>query len=281
VNRRLIPLLLALLFASGCSLKTMALRQTAALMDQGSKTFFDEPDPELAREGLGAQLKLLEGLLENEPKNARLLRLNAQGFASYAFLFLEETEPERAQGFYQRARDYGLRALGISRDRALEGLEADLPKLGKDKAPALFWAAQGWAGWVNLSRDNPSAVAELPKAVALMERARQLSPEYNFAGPDLFFGSYFASRPKILGGDPAKAKAHFDAARKLNDGKCLMADYLEAKYYSTAVLDQELFTKLLSGIAEAPAGRLPLSRLSDEVAKQKAKKLLEKANDLF
>ena len=42
-----------------------------------------------------------------------------------------------------------------------------------------------------------------------MKRTHELDPDYNFAGSDLFFGVYYASRPKLLGGDPEKAKEHF------------------------------------------------------------------------
>ena len=150
-----------------------------------------------------------------------------------------------------------------------------------DDAPALFWTAFAWAGEINLSRDSPSLLAELPKAVALMERARQLSPGYHFAGADLFFGVYYASRPAILGGDLGKARAAFQEARRRTSGQYLMTYVLEARYYAVAAQDKELFTTLLNKVQDLPAGQLPDARLSDEIAKIKARTLLGKKDELF
>lgn len=279
--------LLAAAALSGCSLKDMALRTTAELLEDGSSAFFEESDTVLARESLGAQLKMVEGLLKNDPANRRLLFLAAQGYSGYAFLFLEDKEPGRAKIFYQRGRDYGSRLL--ARNKSLSGalglplddLEARLKTARQSDVPGLFWTAYGLSSWVNLSRDSAEAVAELPKAVLLMKRVHELDAAYNFAGTDLFFGVYYASRPKILGGDPEKSKAHFESARRINRGKFLTAHLLEARYYAVAAQDQEHFTNLLKRVADSAAGELPNARLADEVAKEKAKALMEKTDEYF
>lgn len=287
MKKAFLPLAFAVL-AAGCSPRTIALRQTANLVAAGAPALYDEPDPQLARESYGAHLKLLELLLRSEPGNEELLKTAAEGFGGYAFLFLEETQPERAKGFYVRGRDYGLRLLGVRRkelaklgEMGLEDAEKALQSAKPEDAPALFWAAFGWAGFINLSKDSPSALAELPKVVAMMERARVLAPDYHFAGADLFFGIYYASRPAILGGDVKKAQAAFQEARRRTAGKYLMTYALEAQYLAVALQDQELFKSLIEKIRTSPPGQLPDSRLTDEVAKQKAAKLLGRIDDLF
>lgn len=268
-------------------MKTIALRSTAGLLDEGVKAFYEENDPVLAKEAMGSQLKLIDALLKNEPKNTTLLAMGCEGYAGYSFLFLEDAQPERAKNLYLRSRDYGLRLL--SQKAKFAGLqdadpakaEAILKAADKSDVRALFWAAYGWSSWVNLSRDNPAAVADLPKTVLMMNRVLELEPGFYFSGADLFLGAYYASRPKMLGGDPKKAKEHFDAADKRNEGKFLMGSVLEAKYYAVAAQDQELFKKLLQGVQTSQAGVLPEARLDDEVAKQKAAVLLEKINDYF
>ncbi len=271
----------------GCSLNTLALRSTAELLDRGVAAYYDEADPQLARETMGSQLKFIEGLLQSDPKDPRLNRLVAEGFGGYTFLFIEDSQPERAKALYLRGRDYALRSLG---DRpGLAGLSAMLPddleralkNADKSDAPALFWAAFCWSGFINLSKDSPEAVAELPKAVALMIRSHELNPEYDFAGSDLFFGVYYASRPKLLGGDPEKAKEHFKWVERLTHGQYLMTYVLEAKTLAVALQDRALFESLLAKVKDSPSGRLPKARLADEVAKLKAAALLEKINDLF
>lgn len=282
----LVPLF-ALGVLSGCSLNTIALRSTTALMDRGLATYYEESDPQLARDALASQLKFVEGLLQSDPKNGRLNRLAAEGFGSYVFLFLEDTQPERAKALYRRGRDYALRSLGAR--PALAGLDALTPDAlegalqaaRREDVPALFWAAFCWSGAINLSRDSPSAVAELPEAVALMQKAHELDPTYDFAGADLFFGVYFASRPKLLGGDTGKAEEHFRWAQRLTGGEYLMADVLEAKTLAVALQDRARFEALLAKVKDAPAGRLPKARLADEVAKLKAAALMEKIDDLF
>src|SRR3989339_2212981 len=102
---------------SGCSLNTLALRSTTTLMGRGVSAYYDESDPQLAREAMASQLKFIEGLLQSDPKDGRLNLLAAEGFGSYAFLFIEDSQPERAKAFYLRGRDYALRSLGTEPGR--------------------------------------------------------------------------------------------------------------------------------------------------------------------
>lgn len=282
-----IAFLLPLLGLFGCSMRGVALRSTTELLETGVTAYYNEPDWQLAREALGSQLKFVEGLLESDPGNLRLLLLAAEGFGGYAFLFCEDSQPVRAKAFYLRGRDYAFKALARrSRFRnlaAMSSLDAEraLAQAVKEDAPGLFWAAFCWSGFINLARDSPEAIADLPKAALLMKRAHELGPEYHFAGSDLFFGVYFASRPKLLGGDTEKARAHFRWAERITQGKYLMTYVLEARYLAVALQDRTLFETLLSKVKETTAGALPGARLADEVAKLKAAALLEKVDELF
>ena len=167
------------------------------------------------------------------------------------------------------------------RNLTTEEIERKLKKAKKSEVPALFWSGYNWAGRINISRDDMAALAELPKAVALMKRVAELDSGFYFGGADLFFGSYYASRPRIMGGDPEKAKAHFDAAAKRTDGKFLMGHLLQAKYQTVASLDRELFDGLIAKVLDGTPGSLPEAGLADAVAKEKAKALKEKADDMF
>ncbi|MFH1726294.1 MAG: TRAP transporter TatT component family protein [Elusimicrobiota bacterium] len=285
--RRLLPVLLLAAAVGGCSLRTTALRTTAHLLDRGATAFYEEPDPVLARETMPGQLKLLEALLQNGPRNRRLLKALAEGFAGYAFLFLEDEYPDRAREFYKRAAGYGLRLL--ARNKRLAGLDRMQPddmsralrSAGRKDVPGLYWTATAWAGWANMAKNDAEALAAVPKAVRLMRRVLELEPGYQFGGPDLFFGVYYAARPRLAGGDPDKAKAHLDAALARTGRRFLTAQLLAMKYYAVAVLDDALFRNLYDEIQEAPAGGLPAARLADEVAKIKSKNLMEQIDDLF
>ncbi|MEK7232716.1 MAG: TRAP transporter TatT component family protein [Elusimicrobiota bacterium] len=285
-NRR--RLLLAAVCLSGCvSIDRYALRITAAMLERGRKAALEEPDYQLGRDAVSAQLKLIETLLVTEPENLSLRRLAAEGFGGYAFLFVEDAEPHRAKGLYVRGRDHALAALALKsvflglKDKNSEDFERALKWAKKEDVPDLFWAGFGWAGMVNLSKDNASELADLPKVVLLMKRVYELDPAFHFGGADLFFGVYYGSRPAMFGGDPAKAKIHFDWVRKITRDQYLIAHVLNARWYAVGIQDRDLFKQLLTKVLESPAGALPEARLTDEAAKRKAASYLEKIDDYF
>lgn len=277
----LVPLL------GACSMDRMALKSTSSLLVRGRSAVLDEPDWQHAREAMPAQLALIESLLVSEPGDRSLRRLAAEGFGGGAFLFLEDAEPARAKGYYLRGRDHALAALA-ARPRLAglaalpqEEFEKALKSAAKDDVADVFWAAFSWAGWINLSKDDAAALAELPKAAALMTRSWELDPAFQFGGADLFFGVYYASRPPLLGGSPAKAKTHFEWAHRITKGRYLMTHYLNARWYAVAVQDRELCRQLLRKVLDEPSGRLPGARLADEAAKRKAAAMLERIDDYF
>jgi len=290
--RRAVLLAAAAAAVSGCSAVNhatdrVAVRSTADILAQGRSATLDEPDYQLARDAMPAQLKLIETLIVAEPEDRDLRRLAAEGFAGGAFLFVEESDPARAKGLYLRGRDHALAALALKpRFAGLAAMPLDqfletLKTATADDVPDLFWAGTGWAGYVNLSKDDAGALAELPKVVALMSRVVELDPNYHFDAADIFFGVYYASRPRLLGGDPEKAKVAFARAHKATKGEYLMTHVLNARWYAVAVQDRELFKQLLTKVLESPSGRLPEARLTDEAAKLRAKALLEKIDDYF
>ncbi|MFI5363026.1 MAG: TRAP transporter TatT component family protein [Elusimicrobiota bacterium] len=273
---------------AGCSaVNHVAVLSTTDILTLGRGATLDEPDYQLAREAMPAQLKFVETLIAAQPANRDLRRLAAEGFAGGAFLFFEDAEPARAKGLYLRGRDHALAALALKSrfaglaDMTLDAFEAALKTAALDDVPDLFWAAAGWGGFINLSKDDSAALAELPKVAALMARVDELDPAFHFAGADMFFGVYYASRPRILGGDPDKAKAAFERASKVTNGRYLMTLVLEARWYAVAAQDRDLFKQLLTKVVEAPSGGLPESRLTDEAAKRKAGRLLEQIDDYF
>ena len=78
IFRTAVPVL-ALALLAGCSLRSIAVRSAAEILPRGIAAFYEEPDPALAREAMGSQLKLVEVLLKNDPGNPELLLAAAQG----------------------------------------------------------------------------------------------------------------------------------------------------------------------------------------------------------
>lgn len=276
----------ALLFLN-CSIQKLALNTTTGLVAYGIDAIYAEPDLKIAEQAVASNLKLLEGFHLADKKNKRLLLMLTQGFASYSLGFLEDDEPERASLFYLRAKDYGLLLLGRTKafKDSIPAKEANfrnsLQQLKTDDVPALFWCAFAWAGWVNLNRDNPKAVFELNIVKAMMQRVLELDETFFFGAAHLFFGAMNASMPKMLGGDPEKAKQHFERSLEISNSKFLIAKVYLARYYAVSTLDEELFNKLLSEVLEAPQDILPGYELLTSVAKDKAQKLMDQKEDLL
>ena len=58
---------------SGCTLKQLAVRSTAAIIEDTFAAFNEEEDPVLAEAAAASNLKLLEGLLKSDPANPKFL----------------------------------------------------------------------------------------------------------------------------------------------------------------------------------------------------------------
>lgn len=273
-------------YLSGCSFRSIALKSTVDILSRGTEAVQEENDLRFAEESMASQLKVLEVLLKNDPTHPELVLLTVQGFGAYAFLFLDEKEPARAKIFYERGKSYGMRYLQKKTVPHFADLEPELfvktlKKIKLKDIPILFWTAYCWGGLANLSRDDPNAVAELPKIEQMMLRVNELLPGYFYSGADIFLGAYYGSRPKFFGGDPEKSRFYFERALKVSNEKFLMAFVLFALHYAIPLQEKELFQELLLKVEQFQAELFPEQRLSNEIAKRKAKKLLEEIDEHF
>lgn len=263
-------LLLPLAALAGCSLNRTAARVTAGVVDKGLPAVFSQSDPQYVREALPANLQLMEILLASDPGNKAMLVNASQGFCGYAFMFLEDEMPERASVFYLKGQAYA--------ERALDGATVETAR--KKDAHPLFWHTFCKALYMNINRDKPEAIAEIPTLEPAALKLLELDPGYYYNAAEDILGAYHAIRPRMLGGSPEKAAEHFELALKGAGANFHLSRYLYAKMAAVAAQDAELFDRLLNEIisAEPVEGE---TRLANEVAKIKAKKLLEKKDELF
>ena len=263
---------------TGCSLNRLAAKSTASIIDKGLPAIYRERDPQFAREALPANLKLMEVLLESDPGNQTLLLDAAMGFCGYGFMFIEDESETRASALYEKGGAYALKALSLK--GAVKEGQVSTEALNKNSAPAAFWHTFCRAAYVNLNRDVPDAIAELPKIMPVAERVAELTPAYYYNGSYAVLGTYYAIRPRIFGGDPQKAKLNFDKALQGDGADFLLNSYMAAKMYAVAAQDQAYFETALNAILAAEL-KDDDARLPNEVAKIKTKKLLEKKDELF
>ncbi|MFB3144993.1 MAG: TRAP transporter TatT component family protein [Candidatus Methylomirabilales bacterium] len=289
--------------ASGCGplLKHLTVASATEIFRDGQAAFLREEDLLLAEQSLASNLKLLEVFLQAAPDNQDLLLQASQGFGAYTFAFVEDKiathrdhpalvrlHQKRASRLYLRGRDYGLRVLALRHEPLAAALRADLHTfrdmmnlLQDEDVPALFWAAYGWAGSINWSRNRPEMMADVPRVVAMMGRALELDEEYFYAGPHLFLGVYYASRSRALGGDPSRAKFHLDRALDLTGGRSLLVHLFMADPYAVQTQDRPLFETQLRLILDAPDDLSPEQRLLNQIARARARILLERIDELF
>jgi len=279
--------LIAVFIISGCSLQKMAIRSTSGLFQYGIEAIYAEPDLQFAHEAIAANLKLLEGFHLADPQNKTLLFMLTQGYASYSLAFLEDDYPDRARTFYLRAREYGfqlLRTLPAFKDgipTQTEQFQQRLQRIRRQEVPILFWTAFAWGGWINLSKHDPQAVYDLNLVKAMMKRVLELDESYFFGAAHLFFGSVYGSLPRMLGGDPEKARQAFERSMNLSNQKFLLAYVYAARYYAATTLNEELFDEYLQAVLDAPDDILPGYELITAVAKAKARRLLQLKEELF
>lgn len=275
----LIPILL------GCV--KLVTQFSPSLIPNLTQTFFEECDPELARLSFPADLKLMEGLVKNDPQNKQLLTALCMGFTGYSMLFVEEEAPERASRFYLRARSYGFRALGrkgaFLKESGLnaENIRAKLNTFGEREFKALFYTTMSWHAWINLNLDKPAALAQMGIAQACLGRVLELNPGYLYGTPYVLMGTILAARPGLAGGDARQAKVYFEKAMEVSKGKFYFVQYYFARYYAVRIQDRRLFRKLAQEAVQGHPSELKDACLINSVMRQKAKKLLDMTEDLF
>ena len=286
--------------ATGCSMNKMVAGMSASVFRQGVPALEREPDPQIAEQTAPVMIKMTEALLESAPNNEDLLTLLAQSYGNYAFAFIDddviaatgnETEQkiatDRAKYYYALGRDAGLKVLkknGTIRKGLAENyqlFEKGVQGLGKSDVPVLFWTAFNWGNWINYTRDNPFAVADLAKVQAMMTQVLKLDEKYYYGSPHAFFGVYYGSRPTILGGNPEKSREHFDKASAVSGGKYLMPKVMYAQFYAVQAQDKELYRKLLNEVIAADPNALPDQILANKLAIGRAKILLAKEKNFF
>jgi len=273
----LIVLLLFLSLFAGCV--KLALQLSPTLIPNLTQVLFEECDTDIARLSMPADLKLIEGLLKNDPENKQLLTTLCMGFTGYTMLFIEEEDPERASKLYLRARNYGFKALGLMIDK--DNILNRLTNIDNRELQALFWTTMSWNAWINLNLDKPIAIAQLSIAQACLEKVLEINPDYFYGTPYILMGSILASKPALLGGNKEKARECFEKAINLNNGKFFLAQYYFAKYYAVRIQNKDLFFKLIKDIDSTDPYELKEACLINVVMKQKTKRLMKMSDELF
>jgi hypothetical protein len=159
--------------------------------------------------------------------------------------------------------------------------EAAAQKLGRAKAPGIFFVGLALASAINLNRADLARVVELPKAIALIKRAHALDPSFYNGGAAMTLGTLYAAQGRAMGGDPEASKRYFDEAVAVSNGRFLLTRVMMARFYAVITQDRALFDKTLKEVVAAPHDLYPDFRLANELAQRRAARYLSRAEDLF
>ncbi len=278
---------LVLLSAACIPMKQARVAAVALTLQDVAAAAAKQSDTTIVREGTPAYLMLVDGLIEAYPDNRELLLAGCKAYASYASMFVADVRPKQGEALYRKARLYGFRALSYRADFGkaaagnLDEFRSFLRQYKKEDVPALFWTASAWAGWISSDLGNVDAVGDLPVLEATLDRVIELDETYYYGGPHLLMGVYLAARSPVFGGGLAESKKEFDRAFSISGNKTLAGKVLFARYYAVGTKDRSLFEAALREVIAAPGDEVPELTLSNELAKENARKLLDKTEEYF
>jgi hypothetical protein len=227
-------LLMPIFLFWGCSsVQKVALRGASPLFVDGAEKLTLESNWDFFKDSAAGNLKLLESLYLQDTNNLGLLSTLIKGYAGYSYAVPEtlafgdeldgiedSIHKKNAISLYTRSFDYGLdyfQKKGLKRKELLHFEENDLlktldSKFSRQDYTAVLFTAQSWASLINLQKDNVALVSHVPKVKILFDWVCQKVPDIEYGVCDIFQAQYEASRPRMLGGNPEKAKSLYQAA---------------------------------------------------------------------
>ena len=290
----LIPALCAL--PTGC-VRSLAINAAADALTGTGGSFQSDDDPELVRDAIPFGLKVNESLIDAAPGNPKLLLAAAANFTQYAYAFLQqdadrldEKDPEqakhllgRARRMYARARGYGILGLEARHEGFTAKLEKDraaaVADCGKDDVPLLYWTAAAWAAEISITKTDAKLLGHLPDVDALIARALELDEAYASGSIHEFYVSWEAA--KTDRDHVKRAKAHFDRALELADGK-RMSPYLAwAEGIDVAQQNKKEFLQLVDKVLAFNPDEAPRFRLVNLITQDRARRVKARVDDLF
>src|SRR5262245_25189595 len=253
----------AVLLATGCSMKQMALNRMASALADSTSVYERDNDPEFVRVAAPSTLKTVEMLLSQSPRHPQLLLTVCSGFTQYSYGFLHvesvikaadaaaaQELRTRAGKMYQRARAYCLSGLQVRYPAiTLETLAADpaaaLSPTKAEDVPWLYWIAMSWGADLVLAPNPVARIAEVATVRALLKRAKELNDTWD--GGAIYEAMIpFDGLPPLLGGSAAAARADFDKAQQLQNGKSVFAYVAMALVTNNAAEKQRLLEQALA-----------------------------------
>jgi len=266
----------------------------AALVKAGDDAFQGREKEASLRQAIELWEKAIAlnpGNHETLVKLARAYYLLADGFL---FLRMNEAKDDDRKDqikkemleAFGKGVEYGERALIALSPAFREKVQAKVKVqdavavLTKEAVPALWWYATSLGKWAR-AMGLTKAVYHKDTVKRSVERVLELDRDFWYAGADRYFGAYYAYLSPMLGGDPAKSKAHFDRALQVAPNYFGTKVLLAEMYYGKRRPDRATFEKLLQEVIRGDPRSIPEVAPEQRLEQKKAELLLKQADDLF
>jgi predicted anti-sigma-YlaC factor YlaD len=276
----------------------MAVKTVANTLSESGDVFARDEDPDLVREAIPFALKLYESLLDSVPNHAPLLVATCSGFTQYAYAFIEtdavvlgderheeaQALRDRALKLYLRGRGYCLRAMEVRWRGIGQRLLADpvpaLSRAEREDVEMLYWTAASWGAAISLGLDRPDLAVDFPVVRALADRALALDEAWNTGALHELMIS-LDSLPEALGGDPKRARQHFDRAVALQKSQAPGPYVALATGVAVPERNRVEFESLLKQALAVDPNADPSRRLATLITQRRARALLDQVDARF
>jgi len=252
---------------------------TSTVIEPAVNNLQYQTDIQLVCEGSPSYLLMIDSMVAGEPDNEELLQVAAQSYTGYATALAEcNGDENRILAISTRARDYGLRLLqpylGPVKEFGKPEFDKRLADLAKSDVAPVFWGTFSWLTWVTNAQGSPAAMADLIHIEKIMGRLLELDESFNGGALHLFFGTYYATKPEMFGGNPELARKHFERALTISNRRFLLIQTTYAETLARNTFDKDLHDRLLQEVVAFPLDSAPEYGLSNSIAKRRAARLL-------
>ena len=280
------PVLISLLLVLLSACAQFVEKPILSFSNNLTNAVLDQNDPQLVREGAPAFLLLVEGLIRQSPDSVAMRNAASQMYSLYTAAFIDD--PKRSKLLADTAFAHGEQAYCL----AMSISDCDLNKLEFDKfertvkkstlkqIDSLSALSTSWLVWIRSNSEDWSAIAQLPKAELVLMRIVKLQPDYGEGSSKMYLGVLNSLRPPALGGKPEIAKQYFEEAIMISHGRNLSAKVEYARSYARTLYERELHDSLLNEVLQSDTQAAGFT-MSNTLAKEEAKRLLESADDYF
>lgn len=262
-----------------------------------------EEDPILMGDFFPTALKLYDVMLAQNPEHQGLAVMTGSLYVMYANAFvqaeadlmdvvdykLQASELQRAKLHYLRGRDYVFQAFdcryeGFS-DALLSGndekISEVLVQLEESDVMAAYWLGAGWLGAFSVDPLDTNQLKTLKGAVAILERAAELNPDYSDGAIWDALTQFYAAAPLDFGGDIDRAYFASSEALRVSGGRTPGPYITAAQSLNIPAQDKDAFIANLEAALAIDPDTNPAGRLQTIISQKKAQWLLDTIDDYF